>query len=53
MYIMRQIDGREMSSVGTPGSVNAFNKMHAGIRISVECGIGGLKRKRRSVNERI
>ena len=42
---MRRIDNREISHDNVPGAVNAFNKMHAGIRIAVEWGIDGLKRK--------
>ena len=44
MFIMRRVDSRE--DVGIVGPVlNAFNKRHAGKRIQVEWGIGGLKMK--------
>ena len=44
MFIMRRVDLRE--DVGIVGPVlDAFNKRHAGKRIQVEWGIGGLKMK--------
>ena len=45
MYIMRRIDAREMNNAEMPAAITAYNKMHAGMRIAVEWGIGGLKRK--------
>jgi hypothetical protein len=46
MYILRRVDNREVNA-GAAGNpvVEAFNKHHAGIRIQVEWGIGGLKNR--------
>lgn len=44
MYIMRRVAGREIEP-GWESVINAFNSMHAGRRVCVEWGIGGLKRK--------
>ena len=44
MFIMRQVDGRETVGVVGP-ALDAYNKRHAGKRIAVEWGIGGLKMK--------
>lgn len=44
MYIMRRVDAREF--VNIQGDVlNAYNKRHAGKRVKVEWGIGGVKMK--------
>ena len=45
MFIMRQIQGQEMDANIKQSVVDAWNKMHAGYRIQVEWGIGGLKQK--------
>ena len=45
---MRRIGHRELVSHGEMSVVDAFNSMHAGYRVQVEWGIGGLKRKWRS-----
>lgn len=47
MYILRRVDRREINA-GAAGFnlvVEAFNKHHAGIRIKVAWGIGGLKNR--------
>lgn len=44
MFIMRRIASREIEP-GSEAVINAFNKKHAGLRIRVEWGIGGVKRK--------
>ena len=44
MFIMRRVDGRENIGVVGP-ALEAYNKRHAGKRIAVEWGIGGLKMK--------
>jgi hypothetical protein len=48
MFIMRRVDRREIPDDADEhelSAIDAYNKMHAGYRIQVECGIGGLKRK--------
>jgi hypothetical protein len=45
MFIMRQIGRREVAEGGEMAVVVVFNSMHAGYRVQVEWGIGGLKRK--------
>jgi hypothetical protein len=51
MYIMRRVGSRESIDDGPARNViedtviNAFNKVHAGVRVRVEWGIGGMKRK--------
>ena len=45
MYIMRRIGVREVPDPTNMNAVDAYNKMHAGYRIKVEWGIGGLKGK--------
>jgi hypothetical protein len=49
MFIMRRIDNRELSGAAGPALV-AYNEKHAGRRINVEWGIGGLKMKWRILN---
>jgi len=44
MIIMRRISDREIPA-GSEDVVDAFNRVHAGVRIRVEWGIGGMKRK--------
>lgn len=44
MYIMRRIGGREIDPC-SEAVIDAFNSIHAGQRVCVEWGIGGLKRK--------
>ena len=44
MYILRRISHREVQP-GSERVIDAFNSRHAGIRVRVEWGIGGLKRK--------
>lgn len=45
MFIMRRIGRREVPDEENLEVVDAFNAMHAGFRVRVEWGIGGLKRK--------
>jgi hypothetical protein len=46
MYILRRVDRREQNAGNPPNQVvEAFNKHHAGLRIQVEWGIGGLKNR--------
>jgi len=45
MFIMRRIGRRETVEDGEMSVIDAFNSMHAGYRVQVEWGIGGLKRK--------
>ncbi|KAG9399874.1 hypothetical protein AC1031_011295 [Aphanomyces cochlioides] len=45
MFIMRRVGTREFADHGHLSRIHLFNKMHAGVRIKVEWGIGGLKRK--------
>src|SRR5690242_12560453 len=47
MFIMRRFDRRDMSGFDgeKASAVEAYNAMHGGIRVKVEWGIGGLKRK--------
>ena len=47
MFIMRRIGQRDMAGEGDYDleAVLQFNKMHTGLRVRVEWGIGGLKRK--------
>jgi len=45
MYIMRRVDRREATADGDLSVADAFNAMHAGYRVKVEWGIGGLKPK--------
>jgi hypothetical protein len=52
MFIMRRIQGHEMDEGISEEVVNAWNKMHAGYRIQVEWGIGGLKQKWRRLMKR-
>ena len=44
MFIMRRVDQREAVDVVGP-ALDAYNKVHAGKRIKVEWGVGGLKAK--------
>ena len=47
-FIMRRVDRREIpedADENELSAINAYNKMHAGYRIQVEWGIGGMKRK--------
>lgn len=44
-FIMRRFGRTEDTQGLTAATVRAWNKMHAGYRIKVEWGIGGLKRK--------
>lgn len=45
MFIMKCIGCLELPPDIDDLVLNAFNKMHAGFRVQVECMIGGLKRK--------
>lgn len=45
MFIMRRVGRREFPENGNVDVINAFNAMHAGYRVRVEWGIGGLKNK--------
>ena len=45
MFIMRRLGRREIPEDGDVEVIDAFNAMHAGYRVRVEWGIGGLKRK--------
>ena len=45
MFIMRRLGRREIPEDGDMEVIDAFNAMHAGYRVRVEWGIGGLKRK--------
>jgi hypothetical protein len=45
MLILRRVGSNEISQSANMEVVSVFNKMHAGRRIKVEWGIGGLKRK--------
>ena len=47
MFIMRRIGQRELAGAedGDELAIHQYNKMHAGLRVRVEWGIGGLKRK--------
>jgi len=45
MYIMRRLGEREIPGDPNLLAIDAYNKMHAGYRVAVEWGIGGLKRK--------
>ena len=49
MFIMRRVDNRELSGIAGP-ALNAYNKKHAGRRIKVEWGIGGITMKWRILN---
>jgi hypothetical protein len=49
MFIMRRVDNREVAGIAGP-ALEAYNKKHAGRRIKVEWGIGGLKMKWRILN---
>ena len=49
MCIMRRVDQREVVDV-VGSALQAYNKVHAGKRIKVEWGIGGLKMKCRILN---
>ncbi|PXF42843.1 hypothetical protein BWQ96_07437 [Gracilariopsis chorda] len=42
-FILRCIDARELANVDQDPVLRAFNKLHAGYRVTVEWGIGGLK----------
>jgi hypothetical protein len=44
-YIMRRLGRTELHENVDSPAIDAYNKMHAGFRIKVEWGIGGLKRK--------
>ena len=43
MFMLGRIQGQEMGAEIAQPVVDAWNKMHAGYRIQVEWGIGGLK----------
>ena len=42
---MRRVDHREIAADGDMRLIDGFNALHAGRRVQVEWGIGGLKRK--------
>ena len=52
MFILRRIQDQEMGADIAQPVVDAWNKMHAGYRIQVEWGIGGLKQKWRRLMKR-
>jgi DDE superfamily endonuclease len=45
MFIMRRVGRREVPDESDMGAIDLYNRMHAGYRVRVEWGIGGLKRK--------
>ena len=52
MFIMRRIQGHEIGDGISQEVVDTWNKMHAGYRIQVEWGIGGLKQQWRRLMKR-
>jgi hypothetical protein len=52
MFIMRRIGRWELAPNGDHVVVRTYNKMHAGFKVQVERGIGGLKRKWRCLMKR-
>lgn len=44
-FIMRRVGTLEIAPHANMSAIIAYNKMHAGFRVQVEWGIGGLKRK--------
>ena len=52
MFIMRRLGTREFLKDADTGRIRAYNKMHAGYRVRVEWGIGGLKQKWRRLMKR-
>ena len=51
-FVMRRVAPRELEENHDETAVNAYNKMHAGYRVRVEWGIGGLKQKWRRLMKR-
>lgn len=52
-YVMRGFSKTEIRVMNLPpGPVREFNRMHAGYRVAVEWGIGGLKQKWRRMMKR-
>ncbi|KAL3700924.1 hypothetical protein R1sor_018946 [Riccia sorocarpa] len=51
-FIMRRVGQREAYEGDDQSVINQFNKMHAGFRVRVEWGIGGLKGKWRRLMKR-
>ena len=50
---MRRVDRREADALGIESEViNAYNKVHAGYRVQVEWGIGGLKKRWKIMSKR-
>jgi DDE superfamily endonuclease len=45
MFIRRRVGQRELPEDAQLKAVDLYNRMHAGFRVRVEWGIGGLKRK--------
>jgi hypothetical protein len=43
MFVMRRIGAYEISLNGNAAAIHAYNMVHAGRRIKLEWGIGGLK----------
>lgn len=52
MFIMRRIGGREIPEGADMNPISLYNKVHAGYRVRVEWGIGGLKQKWRRLMKR-
>ena len=52
MFIMSRIGQRQAVQTGNLAAIDAYNSMHAGQRVQVEWGIGGLKRKWRRLMKR-
>ena len=48
---MRHVASRELEENHDEIAVNPYNKMHAGYKVRVEWGIGGLKQKWAAFNE--
>lgn len=44
-FILRRIDAREMGDIDSDPVLLGLNKMHAGYRVAVEWGVGGMKEK--------
>jgi hypothetical protein len=51
-YIIRRISRQEISPGADLPAIVAYNKLHGGLHVQVEWGIGGIKRKWRRLSTR-
>ncbi len=52
MFIVRRMGKQKLPLDANHGAIEAYNKMHVGVKVPVEWGIGGFKRKWRCIMKR-